>query len=479
MPLLGASQAGEPSNDQKTGAVNSNNFILETGVSAEPRSIINHPLPITNEARPASDYGATGLPASSGLPGTRPSESDSGAKCLNGSRVAFKTNGDSPEGLSVLDLRPSRVAQTSFVAQRNPAEARLRRASWSYMTHRVDQTAATRLLTTDVIPQAGDVVLARIDALGHHANLHLPNGRKRHLFVGDEVVVAYGNRYASSQFEARVPESLGPCHLVAGGGMAGRAISWHRSIVRGPTRITPLGLVARADGRRINLRDFALRPLQLQEGDHRPTTIAVLGTSMDSGKTQSACFLARGLIAAGLRVGYAKATGTGAGGDVGWLEDVGADPVLDFTDVGMASTYLAQLEDLERGMETLLATITAKGADAIVVEVADGVLQRETAALLQSETFNKCIDAVMLAAQDSMGATAGVDWLRRQCARPVLAMTGVLSASPLQEIEAKTATGLEVYSREDLSDPANAMKILARAQRRQDQLTFEILSRNF
>lgn len=393
-------------------------------------------------------------------------------KGINGSTIVFKPNRIHASRLSVLDARPSRVAQTSLVAKRNPEEARLRRANWSFMTRRVDQNIAVRLLKEDVVPQAGDVVLARIDALGHHANLHLPSGRKRHLFVGDEVVVAYGNRYASSQFEAVVPGALGPCHLVAGGGMASRAVSWHRSIVRGPTRITPLGLVARPDGRRINLRDFALRPLQLQEGAHRPTTIAVLGTSMDSGKTQSACFFARGLIAAGLRVGYAKATGTGAGGDVGWLEDAGADPVLDFTDVGMASTYLARMEHLEEAMETLLATITARGVDAILVEVADGVLQRETAALLQSETFNRCIDAVMLAAQDSMGAMAGVDWLRKRCARPVLAMSGVLSASPLQETEAKSATQLDVFSREGLADPANAMKLLACAQRRQDQLPF-------
>jgi hypothetical protein len=415
--------------------MNSNDFVLEAGASAEPTiagAVACHISPVE--------------------------------KCLNGSRVAFKTNGHSSDRLSVLDLRPARVARTSLLAERNPEEARVLRASWSFMTHRVDQSSATRLLTGNVIPQAGDVVLARIDALGHHANLHLPNGRKRHLFVGDEVVVAYGNRYASSQFEAIVPGSLGPCHLVAGGGMAGRVVSWHRSIVRGPTRITPLGLVARADGRRINLRDFALRPLQLQEHAHRPTTIGVLGTSMDSGKTQTACFLARGLIAAGLRVGYAKATGTGAGGDVGWLEDAGADPVLDFTDVGMASTYLARMEELEQGMETLLATITAKGVDAILVEVADGVLQRETAALLQSETFNRCIHAVMLAAQDSMGAMAGVDWLRRRCARPVLGVSGVLSAAPLQEQEAKAATQLEVFSREDLTDPTNAMKLLARAQ---------------
>jgi hypothetical protein len=393
-------------------------------------------------------------------------------KRMNGSTAAFKVNIVSGSRLSVIDARLSRVAQTSLIAKRNPEAARFRRANWSFMTRRVDQNIAARLLTEDAAPQAGDVVLARIDALGHHANLHLPSGRKRHLFVGDEVVVAYGNRYASSQFEAIVPGELGPCHLVAGGGMASRAVSWHRSVVRGPTRITPLGLVGRADGRRINLRDFALRPLQLREGGHEPTTIAVLGTSMDSGKTQSACFLARGLTIAGLRVGYAKATGTGAGGDVGWLEDAGADPVLDFTDVGMASTYLAPMEELEQGMETLLATITAKGVAAILVEVADGVLQRETAALLQSDAFNRCIDAVMLAAQDSMGAVAGVEWLRRRCARPVLAMSGVLSASPLQELEAKAATGLEVFSREGLADPMNAMRLLSRAQRRQEQLTF-------
>jgi dethiobiotin synthetase len=393
-------------------------------------------------------------------------------KRIEVSTAAFTVNPIPASRLSVTDARPSRIAQTSLVAKRNPQEARLRRANWSFMTRRVDQNIATRLLTAEATPEAGDVVLARIDALGHHANLHLPSGRKRHLFVGDEVVLAYGNRYASSQFEALVPGELGPCHLVAGGGMAGRAVSWHRSIVRGPTRITPLGLVGRADGRRINLRDFALRPLQLREEADGPTTIAVLGTSMDSGKTQSACFLARGLTVAGLRVGYAKATGTGAGGDVGWLEDAGADPVLDFTDVGMASTYLARMETLEQGMETLLATIRAKGVDAVLVEIADGVLQRETAALLQSETFNRCIDAVMLAAQDSMGAVAGVDWLRRHCARPVLAMCGVVSASPLQEIEAQAATGLEVYSREGLANPMSAMKLWARAQHRQDQLTF-------
>jgi hypothetical protein len=339
---------------------------------------------------------------------------------------------------------------------------RLRLASWAFTTRRVPQGAVVSILPPKGKPQAGDLVLARVDVIGHHGFLHMVNGRRRHLFVGDEIVVAYGNRYASNQFEAHVPETLGPCHLVAGGGMAARAISWHVSISRGPTEITPLGLLADADGRRINLRHFALDPVAPAR-DYRPTPIAVVGTSMDSGKTQTAVHLVRGLIAGGLRVGYAKVTGTGAGGDFWWLKDAGADPVLDFTDVGMASTYLASPEQVEEAMVALVGHVASHGVDAVVVEIADGVLQRETAALVSSSKFSRLVGGVVLAAQDSMGALAGVRWLRER-STPVLALSGVLTAAPLQIAEAREATGLAIYDREGLASPETAMELLARAQ---------------
>ena len=386
---------------------------------------------------------------------------------VDGTPVDFKPEPRATNGPEVLDLRSPGIARTSVVAQRNPDKARLRRATWAFMTRRVDRGVAVKLIKGNAVPKAGDLVLARIEALGHHSNLHQPSGRKKHLFVGDEIVLAYGNRYSTSQFEGIVPKTLGPCHLLAGGGMAGMVISWHCNISRGPTLITPIGLVARANERRINLKDFALQPLQLQEGASQPTTIAVLGTSMDSGKTQSATYLARGLIRAGLRVGYAKATGTGAANDVGWLEDAGANPVIDFTDTGLASTYMVPTDRLEAAMETLVAAVTAKGVDVILVEVADGVLQRETAALLQSSAFERCIHGIVLAGQDSMGAMAGVDWLRKHCPVPVLSLSGVLSAAPLQEREAREATQLEVFNREGLGTPANAVKLLALAQKHQ------------
>ena len=340
---------------------------------------------------------------------------------------------------------------------------RLRAASWAFTTRRVPQGQAISVLRRNGRPGAGDVVLARVDALGHHADLQLVNGRRRHLFVGSEIVVAYGNRYASSQFESLVPETLGPCHLVAGGGLASRVVSWHASISKGPTQITPIGLLGNSRGERINLRDFRLAEVEPPR-EYRPTAIAVVGTSMDSGKTQTAVYLVRGLIAAGLRVGYAKVTGTGASGDYWWLKDAGADPVLDFTDVGLASTYRASPEEVEGVLVSLVHHVASQGVDAMVLEIADGVLQRETAALLEGDTFSRLVGGIVMAAQDSMGAVAGVNWLRKR-STPILALSGLLTAAPLQIAEAHEATGLPVHDREGLALPEVAVGLLGRAQR--------------
>lgn len=341
--------------------------------------------------------------------------------------------------------------------------ARIRRAAWAFATRRVPRDAAWTVLPADGGPRAGDLVLAIVDSLGQHPGLQLPSGRRKQLFPGDEIVVAYGNRYAANQFEALIPETLGPCHLAAGGGIASHVVSWHVRMTRGPTQITPVGILGDADGRRINVCDYALYPA-MEVGEPVPTTIAVVGTGMDSGKTQTCAYLVRGLIAAGLRVGYAKVTGTGAGGDYWLLTDAGAFPVLDFTDAGMATTYMASLEQIESALVTLMAHIAQEKVDAMVLEIADGVLQRETAALLQSPVFASLVGGIVMASQDSMGASAGVHWLRQYAHPPALAISGVISAAPLQVREATSALGLPVYDREGLATPGNAIDLLALAQ---------------
>ncbi len=245
---------------------------------------------------------------------------------------------------------------------KNKDVQRLQTAAWAFATRRVPVDAAGLLLPLAGKPETGDLILAAVDFIGQHAGLQLPSGRRMQMFPGDEIVVAYGNRYASNQFESEVPSTFGPCHLSAGGGIASRVTSWHTRM-RSPTQITPIGLLGNDQGQRINLRDYAL-PTLTRTGSHPPTTIAVVGTGMDSGKTQSCAYLVRGLIAAGLRVAYIKITGTGAGGDTWLLKDAGASPVLDFTDAGMSTTYLAPISQIESALVSLLAHASNEGVDA-------------------------------------------------------------------------------------------------------------------
>ncbi len=364
-------------------------------------------------------------------------------------------------------IRIKTSASTSVL----PEVVRVKNASWAFSTRRVSIEAVQSVLPLEGSPNAGDLVLARVDMIGHHSGLQQPNGRRKSMFIGDEIVVAYGNRYASNQFESFVPETLGPCHLVAGGGIASRARSWHNRISKGPTHITPLGLLGDRNGRRMNLTQFALQPLK-NISDKFPTAIAVVGTGMDSGKTQSAAYLVKGLIAAGLKVAYAKITGTGAGGDTWLLRDAGAFPVLDFTDAGAPSTYLMTKKEIENILVTLVGHISTKNVDTIILEIADGVYQQETAELLRSDIFDQIVGGVLFAARDSMGASAGVHWLSNY-PTPVLALSGVLSAAPLQVKEATEALRLPVYNREELATAKIAFQIMNRAWQKHHELNCE------
>ena len=323
---------------------------------------------------------------------------------------------------------------------------RLKHAKTSYSIRRVKLAEATRLIT-DQRPEAGDLVLARVTRLGQHQHLESSTGRRVRLWPGDEIVVAFGARYAPDQYEASVPPDLAPCHLVAAGGIAAIVQSRHAGI-KPATQIEPIGLLADARGV-LNMRAAAL---SAPPSRRTAFTVAVLGSSMNAGKTTTAANLVAGLRRLGLRVGAAKVTGTGAGGDRWLMSDAGASPVLDFTDVGHASTAGLGVEELEHILTQLCRHVAAAGVDCTVLEVADGLLQAETSALVKSMRFVKNVDAVLFAAPDAMSAVAGVEWLRRHHL-PVVAVSGVVTSSPLAAREAERAAGLPVRTADELTDP--------------------------
>ncbi len=334
------------------------------------------------------------------------------------------TEGNRPSGLvRVLDARPDQAALAG----------RLQAAKQSYVTRRFDLAAATGLLVGDAVPKAGDLVLARIRSLGHHRRLESTEGRRRHLYEGDEVLLCYGARYASDQFEALVPDALSPCHLVAAGGIAARCRQRHDA-TRSPTAIEPVGLVADEAGRPLNLRRFALQPAPWTGS--LPPIVAVVGTAMNAGKTTTLATLVRGLRRDGQRVAVGKVTGTGAGGDRWAYSDAGADLVLDFSDFGYASTYRVAAEELEHLLDGVVQRLAAARPDVILLEVADGLFFGETAELVASSTFRRLVDGVMLAAGDAMGAEAAVRRLAALDIEPI-AVAGRLTASPLAVAETR------------------------------------------
>jgi Domain of unknown function (DUF1611_C) P-loop domain len=345
-----------------------------------------------------------------------------------------------------LDLTPRYAPLTAL---------RMSSAKPAYTTRHLDLDAA-KLLLTGVRPRVGDVVLARVVEIGQHEKIELAHGRRARMFVNDEIVVAYGNRYAPDQFEAELPDDLGPCDLAAAGGVASRVLNSHRKM-NPATRLEPIGLLADAAGNRVNLKSGVLAAPH-HTGGNRPLTIAVVGASMNSGKTTTAAHLVRGLRQAGLNVGAAKTTGTGAGGDVWLLSDAGAFPVYDFTNAGYPSTYLIGHDAVRDVFTGLTDRLAADGCQVIVLEVADGVFQEETAGLLADPVFDERVDAILFASYDALGASAGVSWLRGRGLAPI-AVSGVLSSSPLATRETEAVTGSPVWGLEQLSDPQAAQAL--------------------
>lgn len=358
------------------------------------------------------------------------------------------------------------VSSTMAVRRQALSARRLRRAKAAYTTRYVAREIAADpegfelRSRPGMKPRSGDVVVARVEEIGQHTRIEMPDSRRALLFPGDEVILAFGNRYAPDQFEAEVPDSLASAHLVAAGGVAGRMVSRHAR-VEDPTMIEPLGLLYR-NGEVVTLRSrapFDIGQVPVSVTGTTTPVVAVLGTSMNSGKSTTVGALVRGLTAAGLDVAAGKVTGTGAGGDSRLFGDSGAGRVLDFTDFGYPSTYLLDFAEVRGLLAAIVAALTEDEPDIIVLEIADGIFQQETARLLSDPLFARLVNVVVFAAVDAIGAYAGRQLLADRGVR-VAAVSGVLTSSPLALREAQSAVDVPVIVTDDLAQPGVTMPLL-------------------
>lgn len=326
----------------------------------------------------------------------------------------------------------------------------------SFATRRVSLRAMRTLVGGAVRPRSGDIVLARVTRLGHHRHLERETGRRSVLHEGDLVIVAYGDRYATDQFESYVPRHLGTVNLVASGGIASHVRT--RAVgVRAATQIDPVGLIGDDSGRPLNVADFRLASVDVPAD--RPRTVAVLGTSMNAGKTTTIHYMAHGLAKAGARPGVTKVTGTGSGNDYWVMLDAGAHMMLDFTDVGLATTFQQPTAVLEQATSQLVSNLALGGSGVCFVEIADGVFQRDNRSLLRSVVLHDLIDVVVLAASDAMGAAQGVRTLT-DLGFDVRAISGTVTKSPLAMREAEDALQLPIWGIPQLQEATEVSRVL-------------------
>ena len=318
----------------------------------------------------------------------------------------------------------------------------------SYALRRVPKTRFSTLLSYPDRPQPGDIVLARLEKIGKNTRLELAEGRAATLHEGDLLAVVFGNRYATEQFEGYSQADGDACDLLSMGGVCGMVKTKHADVSQ-PSRLRLLGAIGDAKGWPLRLRDFSLNGVDAAQTTKLPRVVAVCGSAMDSGKTHTAMSLISGWREGGQKVAGVKLTGTAAGRDTWNLLDAGAVLALDFVDGGWPSTYLCSLEELLFLADLLLAHAAAAEVDWVIMEIADGLLQKETAALLQCPTFTSRIDFWLFATREPLGAVGGVFLLRSWGIEPT-AISGLVSMSPLGIREVEAATGIQCITARNL-----------------------------
>ncbi len=316
-----------------------------------------------------------------------------------------------------------------------------RRVKWPYATHLVDPSLVTGILPVVEETNPGSLVLARVVSIGKHRDLEERSGRRMSLFVGDIFVGVLGNRYATDQFEgvARISGPFG--HIIGIGGVVGDVVSMNNRMPE-PTVIEWLGRLAGPDGEPLHLTQFP-RPLTGTAAHAaRPVTVLSLGASMNSGKTTTAAQMVHSLANAGHVVAAAKITGTACRKDPNLFYDAGAVTVVDFTDAGWPSTADCSLTELTSIAAHLRGVLAEHRPEFVVIEIADGVVQRETAMLLADPAFRASIDAVTFAAPDALSCDAGVRRLR-ELGYTVLATAGPVANGRLGVAEAEAVSGVQ------------------------------------
>jgi len=281
----------------------------------------------------------------------------------------------------------------------------------------------------DHTPQVGDVAIFRIKKIGKHRNLVSHDNKQMRLYENDLFIGVFGNRYASDAFEGRV-KNLDKISILTAAGMVG-TVRYRNKNVKRSTKISFEGYLCDDKDNRINLKKRMFKKNNSMKNNTLKNLILVVGSGMNSGKTTTACKLIHQLSKKNLKVSGCKLTGSVSHRDKYDMMSAGSSIGLDFSDYGFPSTYLCSEDELMDLFYTMISDIKEKtDPDVTVMEIADGILQRETAFLLKNKDIQNMTKGIVLASTDALSALYSVEQLQK-INYNILAVSGAITSSPL------------------------------------------------
>ncbi len=289
---------------------------------------------------------------------------------------------------------------------------------------------------------AGSVVAARVlNSKTRYNTLEDVHGRMVPLFPGDVIAGALGHRDALQGYAGEVPSSVAPgdeIQLLNLGGVLGVGARATPTLGE-PFRLEVLGSVLTFPrvGERVgvaaNVASAALPvpPVAELPTGPLPPVVALVGTSMNSGKTTACCALIGALRARGLRVAAGKLTGVSLRRDVLEMADCGADPVALFTDFGVVTTNESNAPATARALVAHLVHAQTVPPDIVVLEFGDGLLGTYGVhALLEDPVVRASITTTILCSYDPVGTWGGVKLLQDRYGLSVDAVSGPVTDGP-------------------------------------------------
>ncbi len=319
---------------------------------------------------------------------------------------------------------------------------------------KINYSSINFALNDNYVPKIGDVALFEVLEIGKHKTVQLTDKRNATILPGDMILASFANRYATAQFEGYIPEKPTEILDILGAGGAIGIVKSKNAAFHDiePTKLKLVGYAMNDENEVVNtIYNHTQRKKFRGEVPNNARVILSVGSTMDSGKTTTAAFLARGLKLNNNKVAFIKLTGTCYSKDKDLVYDCGADVSLDFVDAGYPSTYMISKPDLMDLYQTLMDQLIEFQPEFIVMEIADGLVQLETEKLLRDKEFMKTINHIALSCGDSLAVFWGIDFLAKLGRNPSI-IAGRFTMSPLLIEEVEKRVNISVKTLEGLMD---------------------------